>query len=247
MVMRVSLVVFGVLCLGFALIPLVGYGIFNVGVAGLGGVGAACLLLPMVWARLEGHPRVRGVILTAVLLGLAVCLAASFLIAQRGWFTPPPASGEVAVVVLGSKINGDRPSLMLWRRLRVAADYMEQNADAVCVVSGGQGPDEDYPEALVMRDTLTEMGIDPVRILMEDRSSNTEENLLYSRELVSGIDRAVISTDGFHQLRASMYAARAGFQEVSSISSLTPWGLLPAYWVREILGVSLAWVTSFGE
>lgn len=242
MVIRFLLRVFGVFCLIFTLIPFAFYGILNVGVAGLGVIGLAAMLLPSLWhTLLEPRPKLRIFIAAIGVTGLTFCLAVSALIARQGWFTPPPNTGE-PVIVLGSKINGDRPSLMLWRRLHMAAQYLEHNPGAVCVVSGGQGPDEDYPEALVMRDTLVEMGIDPVRVLMEDRSSNTRENLRYSRELLDGADRAVISTDGFHQLRASVFARAEGL-ETWSVSSLTPWGLLPSYWLREILGVCWAWVT----
>lgn len=241
---RVLLQGVGVLCLLSALFPLIIYRITNVGVAGLFLIGGTLFLLPILWTRaLAGFPRLRGFIGVVVCVGLVFCAAVSFAIAHRAWFTPPPDRGEVAVIVLGSKIVGDQPSLMLWRRLHVAADYLEKNPEAYCIVSGGQGPDEDYTEAYVMRKHLVETGIDPDRVLMEDRSENTRQNLAYSRELMDGDSVAVISTDSFHQLRASVFASAEGL-ETYNISSLTPWGLLPAYWLREIFGVCWAWVTT---
>lgn len=233
----------GILCLISALFPLVLYRILNVGVAGLFLIGGALVLLPVLWNRgLARFPRLRRLILIAGCAGLAFCLTVSVAMARRAWFNPPPATGEITVIVLGSKIVGDQPSLMLWRRLHVAADYLERNPDAVCIVSGGQGADEEYTEAYVMKKHLVETGIDPDRITMEDRSGSTRENLRYSGALMDGGDTAVIATDSFHQLRASIYARAEGL-ETYNISSLTPWGLMPAYWLREIFGVSWAWLS----
>lgn len=240
----------GVFCLIGWLLPFAVYRIFNAGTMALLLVGVVMLLLPCLWVTvLAPVPGARRAVAVLGCLVFAFCLAVSALIARRAWFHLPPEEGRMAVVVLGSRVNGDRPSLMLWRRLYAAAGYLERNPDAVCVVSGGQGPDEDYPEALVMRDTLVnEMGVEGSRVIMEDRSSSTRQNLRYSRTLLeeagwrSG-DGVVLVTDSFHQLRASVYASAEGLGNSYNLSSLTPWGLMPSYWVREILGVSWAWLT----
>ena len=51
-------------------------------------------------------------------------------------------------------------------------------------MSGGQGPDEDRTEASVMHDYLEQHGIDATRIIIEDQSTSTYENLVFSKELL---------------------------------------------------------------
>lgn len=242
LVFRLLLGAAALFCLFFGLIPPLIYGIVNSGVAVLllsGGVlGAFAFFLPRM-----GH-RPRLILLILLGMGLLAAGALSTRMARQAYHMPPPQEGEITVIVLGGKVNGDRPSLMLARRLYAAAAYLDRNPQATCVVSGGQGPDEEYPEALVMASYLEELGIDPRRIRQEDRSTNTWENISFSMELLEdGSQRVAIATDGFHQLRASVYAKKAGVEECFSLSAKTPWGLLPAYWVREWMGLPVAWMS----
>ena len=91
-----------------------------------------------------------------------------------------------------------------------------------------------------MRDYLAEKGISPDRIIMEDRSTTTDENLRFSYELIQKNalpEHITIVTDGFHQLRSDMKARRLGM-EAYNISAHTPWWLTPTYWVREWFGIA---------
>lgn len=234
----------GIFCILCAAVPFVFYGIRNTGTIAMLVIGIPLLLLPTVWRSfLADHPRIRAFIAVTGCIGLILCLTISALIARRAWFNTPPDTGKTAIIVLGAKINGDQPSLMLSRRLRTAQSYLERNPDAYCVVSGGQGADESYPEGVVMRNYLLQMGVEPDRVRVESRSANTQQNLRYSRDLLDGDEQqVVIVTDGFHQLRASLFATAEGLTSYN-LSSLTPWGLLPSYWLREILGVCWAWVS----
>lgn len=151
----------------------------------------------------------------------------------------PQEGGEATVIVLGCKINGDSPSTMLRRRLLRARDYLLENPEAKCIVSGGCGENESYSEAYVMKKFLTENGIDANRIYEEDRSINTDTNIRYSLEIVrsQGLSpRLVICTDGFHQLRAWMYVKRNGM-DAAAISGKTPLWVIPSYAVRELAGI----------
>ena len=81
------------------------------------------------------------------------------------------------IVVLGAGVNGSTPSLSMCNRLDAALDYLGANPDALAVVSGGQGEGEDITEAQAMADYLTAHGIDSARIMQEDQSRTTRENL----------------------------------------------------------------------
>lgn len=228
-------------CLVFAAIPALIYGIFNAGVLGLFLAGIFLIFWPKFWPMLPLLPR--RLLLVAVCAGIFFIAAVSAVMAHRAFFNGPPEAGRAAVIVPGSKINGDQPSLMLRRRLLAALGYLEANPGAVCVVTGGQGADEIMPEAAVMRRFLIERGVDEGRLFEEDSSTSTRGNFALARELLpEGREFIVVATDSFHQLRSWLFA-RAEFpgMEVYGISSSTPWGLLPSYWLRDLCGVVVAW------
>ena len=70
------------------------------------------------------------------------------------------------MIVLGAKIIGDRPSRMLRNRLDAAYAYLQAHPDAVGIVSGGQGSDEQYSEAYVMEQYLLSKGIPAERLVL---------------------------------------------------------------------------------
>ncbi|MBR3901033.1 MAG: YdcF family protein [Ruminococcus sp.] len=151
-----------------------------------------------------------------------------------------PKNSQTTVVVLGCQINGETPSRMLKCRLDAAYDYLSENNDVKVIVSGGQGSDEVTSEADVMRKYLLKRGIEDSRIFMEDKSTSTEENLRFSKEIIDkeGLcGEITIVTDGFHQLRADILAKKQGI-EARNISASTEKWLLPTYWIREIYGVA---------
>ena len=175
-----------------------------------------------------------------VALGLIACLLYAILILSFAHLRQPSAElqGET-VIVLGCKVNGDRPSLMLQRRLDTAVAYLNENPDARCIVSGGQGDNETRTEASVMGDYLEAQGIDSARIFREEQSRDTKENLLFSRSIMlsEGLSEpVVIISDGFHQFRAWLIANKL---ELSShaVSANTSFWLVPAYAIREAMSL----------
>ena len=152
---------------------------------------------------------------------------------------------DATVVVLGCAVRGGGPSLMLRERLIAAQDYLEENPEAVCVVSGGQGADESMSEAQCMYEYLTEHGIAPERIYMEDKSTSTRENIKFSAEIIrqNGLpDKMNIVTNEFHEYRAKRIADKQGI-ETGSIAGSTAWWLLPTYYVREMAGILYEWIS----
>lgn len=150
-----------------------------------------------------------------------------------------PDNKQTTVIVLGCQINGETPSRMLKRRLDAAYEYLSEHKDVNVIVSGGQGSDEVTSEADVMRKYLLNKGIEGSRIFMEDKSTSTEENLRFSKEIIEkeGLcEDITIVTDGYHQLRADIFAKREGLNSCN-ISAETEGWLLPTYWIREWYGV----------
>ncbi len=127
------------------------------------------------------------------------------------------------IVVLGCKVNGDKPSKMLRMRLDAAEKYLSENEGVLCVVSGGKGDDEGISEAQAMQNYLVEKGVDSNRIIIED----------------SGADKKfAIVTDGFHQYRARLIAKSMGAETYSINAKIANPALIPTYYVREWLAVT---------
>lgn len=159
----------------------------------------------------------------------------------------PPPDENTTLVVLGCKVNNGRPSIMLGRRLDAAYEYLSEHNSVNVVVSGGQGSDEVMSEAQCMKDYLVSRGIESGRIFMEDKSTNTEENLKFSQEVIQreGLPgKITLVTDAFHQCRAEMLAGNIGI-EPYNISGYTSWYIVPVYWVREWFGI--AYYAVFGN
>lgn len=175
------------------------------------------------------------VLLLILVLLLFIVVSVQML---RAAAAPPPESATV--IVLGAAIYDDRPSPMLADRLNAAARYLEANPDSVCIVSGGQGADEDYPEATIMKRYLLELGIEEARIIEEAASTNTYENIEFSANIIRerGLSEiTVIATQEFHQYRAQKMAENAGLRGVGACTCRSPDWLLLGYWVREFAAI----------
>lgn len=122
------------------------------------------------------------------------------------------------MIVLGSGLWGDKVSPQLSLRLDAAESLLKKNKSMLVIVSGGQGPDELVSEAVAMKRYLVSSGIDERRILLEDKSTSTFENLLFSKKILDheGIDytKCVIVSTDFHIYRSKMLAKRLGIGAV---------------------------------
>lgn len=174
--------------------------------------------------------------------GIIYISVLSYLMASA--YNDPPKEPDV-VVVLGCHVFGSRPSQMLRYRLDAAYEYLIAHEDTLCVVTGGQGAGEDITEAQAMHDYLISKGISPGRIIMEDKSTNTEENLKFTADILSAMGlplEITIVSDGYHQYRARLLADDLGYSQVHSISGYTKPYMLPTYWVREWLAITAEYI-----
>ncbi|MDE6387981.1 MAG: YdcF family protein [Lachnospiraceae bacterium] len=142
------------------------------------------------------------------------------------------------IIVLGAQMKTGGPSAVLKFRLDAAYDYLTVNEDTICIVSGGQGSNEPCTEAEGMYRYLTDKGIAPERIIMEDKSTDTSENIAYSMALIGRKDVSVgIVTNNFHVFRGVHLAKAAGFQDVSGISARSNVYFQLNNMVREFFGI----------
>ncbi|MGG5371508.1 YdcF family protein [Enterococcus sp. AZ196] len=159
-----------------------------------------------------------------------------------------PKLNQDYVIVLGAGlIGGERVTPLLAKRIdRAIQFYRKQSEETLSppqlLMSGGQGPDEKIPEAQAMREYALEQGIPAEDILMEAQSTNTLENMRFSKEIMerekpSGY-RAIFTSNNYHIFRAGMYAEDVGLK-IDGIGSKTARYYLPNAFLREFIAVAL--------
>ena len=142
------------------------------------------------------------------------------------------------LIVLGAQLKQSGPSRVLQMRLDRAYDYLIEHEDTLVIVSGGQGPDEPDTEAEGMYQYLLKKGIDPARIIKEDKSRNTVQNIEFSSQFLEKENHRVgIVSNNFHIFRAVNLAKHAGYEHVSGMAAPSELALLPNNMFREFFGV----------
>lgn len=146
--------------------------------------------------------------LIALTLVGVLCFGALLGAVLHGSYDQVEGEPEI-MVILGCQVKPWGPSILLQDRIDKAAAYLKEHPDVIVVASGGQGPDEHVTEAQAIYDELVEQGIDADRILQEDQSHNTVQNLRYTMELLekNGYDpdsEIVVVSNGFHLTRVRM-------------------------------------------
>ena len=141
------------------------------------------------------------------------------------------------IIILGAQVRGTKLCKALRRRLDTAIQYLIINPNTIAIVSGGQGDKEDISEAEAMSEYLINKGILVERILKEDRSRNTFENILYSKPFIRPKASVAIVTNGFHIFRAISIAKKQEIMNVQGIAAPTDKILFINYYVREAIGV----------
>ena len=166
------------------------------------------------------------VLLALVLVGF-LFFAGLFGAVMYGAYDHVSGNPQV-MIILGCRVMpGGEPSILLQDRLDTALSYLEDHPEMTVVVSGGQGDNEPTSEAACMADYLEEHGVDSSQILLENESSNTKENLIYSKELLAeqGVDAeeegVLVVSNGFHLTRSRMLAERFGYGSVSTLAAPT--------------------------
>lgn len=213
----------------------------NLGMVPVAGLGAVLLGYGLFYDKLP----FRKIIGTLIAFGLVVILSfGSFLAVYGGQDTADYT--EQTVIVLGCGLRGERVSVGLAKRLNKAAEYHENNPDAVIIVSGGQGPQEDISEALAMKRYLVDKGIPEDKIIMEDKSTSTITNFRNSRTIMEekGMDLSsvVFVTNAYHVYRGASYAKDEGFVDIAHLGTDIIWYTVPMNYMREMLAVIKMWV-----
>ncbi len=230
------------------IIPVIFSGILNIG----NGAGLLFFGVLVLWGifgpRLRDSAKrkkclraLRIILITGYIMFCSLFAVESVFMIEAATRTPEPDS---TLIVLGCAVYGETPSQVLTLRIEAAAEFLRENPDSVAVLSGGQGKNEDIPEALCMYRELTDRGIAPERLYMEDKSTNTRENIAFSAEIIEreGLSQNIaVVTNNFHLYRATL-SVQEKYDECACVSAYTPLPLLPTYIMREYLGIFAMWI-----
>ena len=253
---RTACLLVGSVLLADALV-LMAMGFFMVGVTVPAALGLVLCFLGMRWHRVrDGFYRMRwGAAAWRtgwLFLAAWVCSVAVFwvVLAQQvdALGQADPAAAPQAIVVLGSGTPKGQPSPALRARLDTAHALAAAHPHAWVVVSGGVDFGETLSEGEVMGNYLRQQGLDPARILQEERSTSTQENLRFSLPVLQahGFNQQahtlLLVTSDFHALRARLIARREGYSHIQSASAPTPLPQRYAAWLREYFAFISGWL-----
>lgn len=201
----------------------------------------------LIWALLIHkaffvlHKKIKIVFHVFVVMAVAVLVTFCGMIA--GEFSSTGKQNLDYIIVLGAQVRENGPSVVLRYRLDTAIDYLDENQDTICIVSGGQGVNEPFSEAEGMADYLMQHGIEQERILLEDTSTNTVENIQNSKVLMEQTyDGVGIVTNNFHVFRAVRIAKVQGLEGVHGIAADSNMLYLPNNVLRECCGILKDWI-----
>lgn len=142
------------------------------------------------------------------------------------------------IIVLGAGVKGTVPTLAFASRINAAAKYAKENQDTVIIASGGRGSGEKITEAECIRRELVKQGISKSRIILENRSTDTYENIQFSKKLIpQGTKSGLVVTNNFHMYRAISIARDQGL-DVQGLPAKTPWKAVLKSYTREYLAIT---------
>ena len=145
------------------------------------------------------------------------------------------------LIVLGAHINGTEPSRALMYRLNTACEYLKAHPETKAVVSGGKGSNEEISEAEAMKRNLVLRGIAESRIILEDQSTKTLENMKFTARLIDKNARIGIVTNNFHIYRSLKLAKKQGYSHAVGLSAPSVLKYQPYYVLRELLALVKEW------
>lgn len=211
-------------------------------------LGASMVLSWLLWRRPTKRKQTFISALAILAASGVVCLMAAMnIITTSGQPDWDRAETSEYAIVLGAAVReNSQASRIMRQRLRAAMEFMERNPEALVILSGGQGEDEPTSEAQCMYDTILEMGADPQRLLLEDGSFNTRENLTNSNAIIAsrgGTDMPItLITSEFHQRRADFIADSVGLDTCPVSAHTDQWFYRVNYTLREVFAFVKAYL-----
>lgn len=187
-----------------------------VAVAVLCAIAIPIVLLLLLGKKVrQNHKRLVDVLQTVFVCGLgfyAISFSV-FTIWLTGGVEYTASTDHDVVIVFGGGIQVDRISEQALSRLDAAAEYLKQDTDAICIVSGGKAEGNPYSEAFLMKLYLSKLkDIEEHRIIMEDKSKNTWDNIKYSYSKIESGKKVLCVSSDYHVKRIDMMLKAQGYE-----------------------------------
>ena len=156
-----------------------------------------------------------------------------------------PEPDKDFLIILGCGIRQDgTPTPLLRGRIDRALAFAQKQKqqtgkDLIFVTSGGQGPREVTSESASMKQYLLAQGVPEERIIEEDRSTDTAQNMRFSKEKIQAVNpkgKVAFVTTNYHVFRGGLCARRVKMRAVG-MGSKTKWYFWPNASVREFVGL----------
>jgi uncharacterized SAM-binding protein YcdF (DUF218 family) len=243
---RAALILSGCYIINLYIGPLISLGVLNAGNLFGFGIAGLLILCGLFFDRLTKLIKSllksgKGKAFLAILCVLSVSFFTMFFatLAQVVDGSKYSADGQSTVIVLGCHVNGSLPGFTLQCRCLAAADYLNTHPEAVVIATGGQGFDEDISEAQCIYNTLTENGIDPDKIYIEDKSVSTVQNIENAKKIIddNGLSTEVaLATSEYHEYRAAGICEQYGLT-AASLPSASVSREKATFFTREVFAV----------
>lgn len=159
-------------------------------------------------------------------------------------YTMLPKKPDAAyIIVHGSGlIDGKIPPLLKSRLDKAIEVYNAGGGRATIIPSGGQGPDEPRAEAVAMAEYLLDRSIPANKIVPEDQSTTTRENMMFSKSIIeersTNAGKILFVTSNYHVFRIALIARRVGLS-AHGIGSRTARYYLPSAIIREFIAITV--------
>lgn len=124
-------------------------------------------------------------------------------------------------IVLGAALSYNTVSPVYGERINHAITLYNEGYVDYVILTGGVGKGNKYSDAFIAMEYAVSKGLPKNAILLEEKSTITEENIIYSKEIMdkNNFETAIIVSDPLHMKRAMRMAKDYG---VKAFSSPTP-------------------------
>ncbi len=149
------------------------------------------------------------------------------------------------LIIPGCAIRADgTPTPLLQGRIDRALEFARKQKELTgreitFIASGGKGTDEMISEAACIAQYLKKQGVPDERIILEDRSTDTFENMKFSKEKILGTGwsgKIAFATTNYHVFRSGLFARRVKMRAIG-MGAPTKWYYWPNAAVREFVGL----------
>ena len=201
-----------------------------------------------VYPALSSYVFITFVVLTFSYFTFGFAFIGLFLYSILYHFLPKRKNFDFIIIHGAGLMNGTEVTPLLRGRIETAlkAYYRSTNPELKLIASGGQGSDEKISEARAIANYLEKQGIPSDRIILEDKSTTTYENLIFSKQIAEGLienPKYLFVTNDYHVFRTSYYAKKIGMKG-NGVGSKTARYYFPTAFIREYIAlvVKMKWV-----